>query len=168
MTGVIAVVSCAKRLESGYAHIGPDNLPSASYERPPARPFERSEYAIKLQQMTSFYDVPGEAGYLINGGDYGFESLSFIMTETHPHGGPPLHTHDTEEAHVVYRGRMEYIIGDRRFTVDGPYIARVPAGVPHTFINAGDAPVNLTAVFPSKQLSYAEIGPNPLVQNAER
>lgn len=168
IAGVLVVVSCAERLESGYAHIGPDTLPSASYERPPATAFERSDYAIKLQHMTSFYDVPGETGYFINGEDYGFESLSFIMTETHPHGGPPLHTHDTEEAHVVYRGRIEYLIGEHRFTVDGPYIARVPAGVPHTFINAGTAPLNLTAVFPSKRLSYTEIGPNPLVESTTR
>jgi mannose-6-phosphate isomerase-like protein (cupin superfamily) len=168
VAGVIATVSCARQPDSGYAHIGPDNRPSASYERPPSLSFERSDYTIKLQQMTSFYDAPGEAGFFINGGDYGFDSLSFIMTETHPHGGPPLHTHDTEEAHVLYRGRIEYIIGDRRFTVDGPYVVRVPAGVPHTFVNAGVAPLNLTAVFPSKRLSYTEIGPNPLVQDAGR
>jgi mannose-6-phosphate isomerase-like protein (cupin superfamily) len=168
VAGVLVVVSCTKRPESGYVHIGPDTLPSASYQHPPAVAFEGSDYAIKLQQMTSFYDVPGEAGYIVNGEDYGFESLSFVMTETHPHGGPPLHTHDTEEAHVVYRGRMEYVIGDRRFTVDGPYIARVPAGVPHTFINAGTVPLNLTAVFPSKRISYTVKGPNPLVQNAGR
>jgi len=168
VAGVLLVVSCTKRPESGYAHIGPDTLPSVSYQRPPAIAFERSDYAIKLQQMTSFYDVPGEAGYIVNGEDYGFESLSFVMTETHPHGGPPLHTHDTEEAHVVYRGRMEYVIGNRRFTVDGPYIARVPAGVPHTFINAGTVPLNLTAVFPSKRISYTVKGPNPLVENTAR
>jgi len=163
VSGMLVLVSCMVLRHAGYAHLGFDVLPPASYERPPQVPFDRSNYAIKLEQMTSFYDVPGEAGYFINGEDYGFESLSIIMTETHPHGGPPLHTHETEEAHVLYHGRMEYIIGGRRFTVEGPYIARVPAGVPHTFVNAGTEPLNLTAIFPSKHLSYKEIGPNPLV-----
>ncbi len=162
------ILGCAKQPESGYTHIGPDTLPLASYERPPAATFDRSSYAIELRQMGSFYDVPGEAGSFIDGEDYGFESLSVIMTETQPHGGPPLHTHDTEEAHVVFRGRVEYLIGDRRFTVDGPYIVRIPAGVPHAFINAGTVPLNMTAVFPSKRISYTEKGPNPLLHGTGR
>ena len=165
---VLVLVSCGKQRRPGYVHIGPDTIPARSYERSPAMPFDRSEYAIKLNQMTSFYDVPGEAGYLVNGDDYGFSSLSFIMTETHPNGGPPLHTHETEEAHVVFHGSVEYVIGDRRFSVEGPYVARVPAGVPHTFLNIGAESLNLTAVFPSKRLTYKEVGVNPLVKEARR
>jgi mannose-6-phosphate isomerase-like protein (cupin superfamily) len=168
LSWVLVFVSCAKQREPGYVHIGPDALPTESYQRPPEVPFDRSDYAIKLNQMTSFYDVPGEAGYLVNGEDYGFESLSFVMTETHPQGGPPLHTHETEEAHVVFHGSVEYIIGDRRFSVEGPYVARVPAGVPHTFVNTGTQSLNLTAVFPSKRLTYKAIGANPLVKAGRR
>jgi mannose-6-phosphate isomerase-like protein (cupin superfamily) len=164
LSSVLVFTFCRKQRESGYVHIGPDTVPTQSYERPPEVSFDRSSYAIQLNQMTSFYDVPGEAGYLINGEDYGFSSLSFIMTETHPHGGPPLHTHETEEAHVVFRGTVEYVIGDRRFSVEGPYVARVPAGVPHTFLNIGAEPLNLTAVFPSGRLTYKEVGANPLVK----
>ena len=61
-------------------------------------------------------------------------------------------------------GRVTYVIGDRRVTADGPYIARVPAGVPHTFINSGAEPVNIVATCPSKRRDYAEVGPNPLVK----
>ena len=158
------LLSCAdKREPARYSHIGPDTLPAQSFERPPEQPFDRSDYVIKLKQMTNFYDVPGEWGYYINGEDNGFESLSIIMTETYPHGGPPLHTHETEEAHVLFSGTVEYFIGDRRFTVEGPYIARVPAAVPHTFLNVGKEPFNLTAVFPGKRLTYNQIGANPLV-----
>jgi mannose-6-phosphate isomerase-like protein (cupin superfamily) len=114
--------------------------------------------------MTSFYDVPGEYGYQLAGSAYGFENLSFIITETHPHGGPPLHTHKTEEAHVVLSGIMDYVIGDKRFTATAPYIARVPAGVPHTFVNSGTTPLNMIAVFPTAELDYTPIGPNPLVE----
>jgi len=35
---------------------------------------------------------------------------------------------------------MEYVVGNRRFTVTAPYVARVPAGVAHTFVNAGTTP----------------------------
>ena len=59
--------------------------------------------------------------------------------------------HDTEEAHVLLEGTAQYRIGDKTFTVQAPYVAKVPAGVPHTFINAGTKRFNLIAVFSSKQ-----------------
>ena len=101
----------------------PRPLPPQSYSHPPEAPFDRSDYVIKINQMSSFYDKPGEFGYAIHGEDYGFERLSFVLTETQPNGGPPLHTHTVEEGHVVMSGRVTYVIGDRRVTADGPYIA---------------------------------------------
>jgi hypothetical protein len=38
-----------------------------------------------------------------------------------------------------------------------------PAGFQHTIVNAGDEPLHLIPVFPDKELSYHEIGKNPLV-----
>jgi mannose-6-phosphate isomerase-like protein (cupin superfamily) len=157
------VAGCAEEPRLSHVPLGPKELPAESYERPPEVPFDRSDYVVRIEQMTSFYDVPGEAGYYLPGEDYGFEALSFIITETHPHGGPPLHTHDTEEAHILLSGRMDYVIGDRRFTADAPYVARIPAGAPHTFLNSGSSPLNLIAAFPSKKPDYQVIGPNPLV-----
>ena len=87
-----------------------------------------------------------------------------------PAGGPGLHVHDTEEAHVLLKGTAEYRIGDKTFTVQGPYVAKVPVGIPHTFINAGNEPFNLIAVFASKHPNTKRIGPNPLIpagQNRE-
>ena len=140
----------------------PSPTPLESYSRPPDAPFTRSDYVIKINQMSSFYDKPGEFGYAIHGDQYGFDRVSLVLTETQPNGGPPLHTHTVEEAHVVLSGRVSYVIGDRRLTADGPYVARVPAGIPHTFINAGPDPINIAAVFPSKRRDYTEVGPNPL------
>ena len=139
-------------------------LPKESYVRPPEQPFKSSDYVFKLAQMESFYDVPGEFGHQLEGQKYGFESLSFIITETHPNGGPPLHTHESEEAHVLLEGTANYMIGNETFTVEAPYVAKVPAGVPHTFINAGDKVFRLVAVFPDKRLTYKEVGQNPLVK----
>ena len=108
---MLLLVACGKKRTCQYVHIGPDSLPTKSYERGPAERFNRSDYVIKLKQMTSFYDVPGEAGYFMNGEDYGFDGLSFILTETQPGGGPPLHMHDSEESHIVLHGQVEYVIG---------------------------------------------------------
>ena len=101
----------------------PRPLPADSYSRPPDASFERSDYVIKINQMSSFYDQPGEFGYAIHGEDYGFDRLSFVVTETQPNGGPPLHTHTVEEGHVVLGGTVTYVIGDRQVTAEGPYIA---------------------------------------------
>ncbi len=139
-------------------------LPAESYERPAEVAHKSSDYFFSPSQMPSFYDVPGEFGHFMGGPEYGFEKLYFILTETHPCGGPPLHTHDTEEAHVLIEGRATYVMGGEVLSAVGPYIARVPAGMPHTFINAGNDPFRLVAVFSGdKPPSYTKVNDNPLV-----
>ena len=59
---LVVIRTCAQKPQPRYSHIGPDALPAQSYERPPEQAFSGSDYVIKLKQMTSFYDVPGEAG----------------------------------------------------------------------------------------------------------
>jgi len=140
-------------------------LPDTSYWNKPVTSFDTSDYVVQLKHMQEFYDVPGEFGYIAEGKDYGFHSLSFILTNTQPNGGPPVHTHETEEAHVLHEGTILYTMDNKTFSAKCPYVVRIPAGVPHTFINTGNKPIQLTAVFPSKQLSYKELGRNPLIKD---
>src|SRR5206468_7301010 len=56
-----------------------EELPKESYVRQAEQPFSSSDYVFKLNQMISFYDVPGEFGHAMEGAQYGFESLSFII-----------------------------------------------------------------------------------------
>ncbi len=121
-----------------------------------------SNYVIKLEQMTAIQAGKGEKIHLLRGSEHGFKNLSFILTETAPGGGPPLHTHESEEAHVLTSGTMAYVIGDHTFVVSAPYILRVPANTPHTFINAGTTPLSLTAVFDSAIYTFKPIAANPL------
>ena len=138
-------------------------LPDTDFTQPPAKPHDPTDLVFTFDQLEYLYRVPGEFTHRLAGEQYGFESLSFIISETHPFGGPGLHVHDTEEAHVLLEGSVQYRIGDRTFTVQGPYVARVPAGVPHTFMNVGTKPFNLVAVFPTKHPTSKRIGPNPLI-----
>ena len=142
----------------------PRDWPAASYVRDPAEPFSPADEVFGFAQLNSFYDAPGEFGHLLEGQQYGFEALSFIITETHPGGGPPLHTHTCEEAHIVLEGTATYVLGDQRFTVAGPYVVKIPAGVPHTFLNIGNQALRVVAAFPDKQLRWKECGSNPLVE----
>ena len=138
-------------------------LPCEAFTDPPEKPHDPAALFFAFDQLEHYYRVPGEFTYRLTGDQYGFETLSFIITETHPGGGPGLHVHDTEEAHVLLEGTAQYQIGDKTFTVRAPYVAKVPAGVPHTFINVGTEPFNLVAVFASKHPNTKRIGPNPLI-----
>ena len=121
-----------------------------------------SDYVVKLEEMTVIEAGKGEKIHLLRGNEHGFKRLSFILTETAPGGGPPLHTHESEEAHVLTSGKMSYVIGDQTFVVSAPYILRVPANTPHTFINAGTTPLSLTAVFDSADYTFKPVAANPL------
>lgn len=145
-----------------------EKLPDKDFTHPPEKPHDPTAFFFNFDQLDYYYRVPGEFTHRLNGDQYGFESLSFIITETHPGGGPGLHVHDTEEAHVLLEGTAEYRIGDKTFTVQAPYVARVPAGVQHTFINAGNKPFNLIAVFASKHPNTKRIGPNPLIHAGQK
>jgi len=63
---------------------------------------------------------------------------------------------------VLTSGTMSYVVGDKRFVASAPYIVRVPANTPHTFINAGSSPLQLTAVFDSAHYTFKPLAPNPL------
>ena len=138
--------------------------PAADYDHPPKKPFDRSDNFFTFDQLDEWYRSPGEYTHRLDGAKYGFESLSFIITDTQPNGGPNLHVHDVEEAHVLLEGIAEYRIGEKTFTVKAPYVVKVPGGVPHTFVNTGTEPFKLVAVFASPHLASKRLGPNPLIK----
>lgn len=142
------------------AAFGHDPRHHVDSNSPSANP--ASDYVVKLEEMTVIEAGKGEKIHLLKGNEHGFKGLSFILTETSPGGGPPLHTHESEEAHVLTSGTMSYVIGDQTFVVSAPYILRVPANTPHTFINAGTTPLSLTAVFDSADYTFKPVAANPL------
>jgi len=126
-----------------------------------------TNYVLKLEQLEAIDAGPGEKIHLMRGNEHGFEDLSLILTETQPCGGPPVHTHDSEEAHVLLEGCAEYLIGEQYFTAHGPYIARVPSGVPHAFMNCGKDILHLTAIFPTSHYTFKYVKPNPLCKDSK-
>ena len=137
--------------------------PSADYDQLPKSTFSPGDNYFRFDQLPEAYRAPGEYTHRLDGETYGFDSLSFIVSDTQPSGGPNLHVHEFEEAHILLQGTARYQMGEKTFTAEAPYIVKVPAGVPHTFVNAGTKPFNLVAVFASKKLASKRIGPNPLV-----
>lgn len=167
--GVVSMV-LGLACTSGFAHTVDGSastpkapLPCQAFTHAPQKPHDPSDRLFTFDQLGHWYRVPGEFTHRLDGDQYGFEALSFIISETHPGGGPGLHVHDTEEAHILLAGTVRYQIGDQAFTAQAPYVAKVPAGVPHTFINAGTEPFNLVAVFSTKHPTTTRVGPNPLI-----
>ena len=171
VSAAIVMIGCAapaKKWSDVPAAAAQPALPDKAFSHPPEKPHDPSAFFFHPDQMDHYYRVPGEFTHRLMGDQYGFEALSFIITETHPGGGPGLHVHDVEEAHVLLEGRAQYRIGDQTFMVQAPYVAKVPPGVPHTFINAGNTKFNLIAVFASKHPSSKRVGPNPLIATPEK
>jgi quercetin dioxygenase-like cupin family protein len=142
---------------------GPQSHPTESYVVPPRTQPSPDDHVFTRDHMVHFYDVPGEYGYVMEGADHGFSALSLITTDTWPGGGPPLHTHEAEEAQLIQEGRYRVLIGDRRYDVTGPALIRIPAGVPHTFVNLSERVIHIVGVLPGDTITYAELGPNPLL-----
>ena len=70
-------------------------LPDKDFTHSPERPHDPTALHFNFDQLDYYYRVPGEFTHRLTGDQYGFESLSFIITETHPGGGPGFHVHDT-------------------------------------------------------------------------
>lgn len=124
------------------------------------------EYVIPMDRLESFYDEPGEYGWIMEGYKHGFGRTTVIITQTAPRGGPPLHTHNTEEIHVLPECHMAYVMGDKTFELRGPCLVNIPARLPHTFLNIGTGSVRLVCFFPANDFwnNYDELGPNPLLE----
>lgn len=148
-------------------HGGTGSYPAESWVRAPVAAPDPADHVFGRDQMVHFYDAPGEYGYVLQGRDGGFASLSLITTDTRPGGGPPLHTHDTEEAHVLLEGRYRVLIDGRPFDVTGPATVRIPAGVPHTFLNTSDRVIHIIGILAGDSITYTELGPNPLLERGE-
>ena len=65
-------------------------------------------------------------------------SVSFIVVDAPPGGGPKLHRHPYEEVFIVQEGTATFTAGDETVEVKGGHVVVVPAGVAHKFVNSGE------------------------------
>lgn len=61
--------------------------------------------------------------------------------------GPPLHTHDFDEAFYVLDGEMLFQLDTEAVTAGEGELAFAPRGVPHTLANHSSAPARFLIVF---------------------
>jgi quercetin dioxygenase-like cupin family protein len=113
-----------------------------------------SDYALTIDKLPTINPGPGEYVHVMEGQRGGYNNLTIGITETFPGGAPPMHSHEGEESHVLLEGDIVYALGDTLFTIKGPYIVNIPAGVPHAFKNIGTETANLVVIFPTNIWKY--------------
>ncbi len=64
-------------------------------------------------------------------------TVSIIVVDAPPGGGPKLHRHPYEEVFVVQQGSVTFTAGDETIEATGGQVVVVPAGVAHKFTNSG-------------------------------
>ena len=64
-------------------------------------------------------------------------SVSVIVVDAPPGGGPRLHRHPYEEVFVVQEGSATFTAGEDVIEATGGQVVVVPADVAHKFVNSG-------------------------------
>src|SRR4051812_43286420 len=75
----------------------------------------------------------------------GHVSVTEIVVPSHT-SGPPLHTHDFDEAFYMLEGELIFQVDDARATKRAGEVSFAPRNVPHTLANHGDAPARYVLV----------------------
>jgi quercetin dioxygenase-like cupin family protein len=81
----------------------------------------------------------------LRGEDHG-ATVSLILDESGPGGGPRLHRHPYDETWVVIEGSLTFQAGDERFAAGPGDIVVVPPDTPHRFTNDGPGTSRLVCI----------------------
>jgi quercetin dioxygenase-like cupin family protein len=73
----------------------------------------------------------------------------------------PLHRHDVDEVVVVLDGTGAYHLNGAVHEVVAGDVVFIPAGMTHGTVNAGEIPLHLHAVFPTRRVRMEMLDRNP-------
>jgi mannose-6-phosphate isomerase-like protein (cupin superfamily) len=85
--------------------------------------------------------------------------LTLILINAPTGHGPNLHRHPYEEVFVVHAGRGQFFVDDAQVEASDGDIVVAPAGSAHRFVNAGDAPLRVTAIHHAPQFDTEWLEP---------
>ena len=86
--------------------------------------------------------------------------LTCLLERIAPGDAIPLHTHATSEVVFIDGGSGLYRLGSESRRVDRGTIVFIPADMPHGLRNDDDGPLELRAVFPSRELDITYLERN--------
>jgi mannose-6-phosphate isomerase-like protein (cupin superfamily) len=117
------------------------------------------EYLVERSELMVFPVGPqGSSAQIFNGVQHAFPGVSLMLAELQPGEGPALHRHEYDEAFTIGEGQASFKIGDEVIEANSGQLVLVPAGVPHSFFNAGSEALRLTAIHvaPKVQIEWLE------------
>lgn len=80
-------------------------------------------------------------------------SITLILDNSEPGGGPKLHRHPYDETWIVVEGNLTFQLGDERYEARSGDIVIAPPGVPHKFTNDGPGRSRLVCIHASPTFS---------------
>lgn len=117
------------------------------------------KHVVERSDLAMFPVGPlGSKALIFNGARHAFAGVSLMLAELQPGEGPALHLHDYDEAFTISEGRASFTIGDEVIEADSGRLVLIPAGVPHSFVNAGTEVLRLTAIHvaPKVEIEWLE------------
>lgn len=90
-------------------------------------------------------------GSTLRGADHG-TTISLILDESDPGGGPRLHRHTYDETWVVIAGNISFQAGEEHLDAGPGDVVIVAPGVPHKFTNAGPDRSQLVCIHASPRM----------------
>lgn len=106
------------------------------------------DFVVTEDEMVVINPAPGEFVRIMEGKRHGYKSTTVGISRTMPGGGAPLHTHESEETHVLLNGKMRYQLGEEVFEAKSPYVINIPPMVPHAFMSLDKKPIELVVFYP--------------------
>jgi mannose-6-phosphate isomerase-like protein (cupin superfamily) len=87
----------------------------------------------------------------LRGDDHG-ATVSLILDNSGPGGGPRLHKHPYDETWVVERGELVFQLGEELYDVGSGDVVIVPPDVPHKFTNKGPERSRMVCIHASPRM----------------
>ncbi len=116
-------------------------------------------HLIERDSMPVFPVGPaGSRASIFHGASHEFPGVSLMLAELQPGEGPALHRHTYDEAFTIGQGHAAFTIDGVVVEADPGDVVLVPAGIPHSFLNAGTEVLLLTAVHvaPKVEIEWLE------------
>lgn len=85
-------------------------------------------------------------------------SVSVIVVDAAPRGGPRLHRHPYREVFVVVEGEATFTLGEEQVVRAAGEVVVVPAGVAHRFVNSGSGRLRQVDVHESDRYETEWLG----------
>lgn len=117
------------------------------------------KHVIEAGELPVFPVGPeGSRAFIFNGAQHDFPGVSLMLAELQPGEGPARHRHSYDEAFSIAQGQASFTIDDTVIEADPGRVVLIPAGVPHSFVNAGSGVLRLTAIHvaPKVEIEWLE------------